>query len=180
MGLQLLAANMMTEPRLVGEGASRSSFTEESVEDSEHSESASLLFLRGKLLSLIIDMVGESGEDEAAGAGIGVWNFEKVSCRRGGVASGLGGPYSSRSAFIRLFTKLAVTGKMGEPLESLGEGAFSWEVGRRVRVGRDGASPGQMELMLGRMNWASIGSDVWCVERWAGGGTREMGDLERG
>merc|ERR1719323_1931442 len=154
VGLQLLAANMMTDPRLVGEGASRSSFTEESVEDSE---SASLLFLRGKLLSLIIDMVGESGEGEAAGAGIGVWNFEKVSCRMGGVASGLGGPYSSRSAFIRLFTKLAVTGKMGEPLESLGEGAFSWEVGRRVRVGRDGASPRQMELMLGRMNWASIG-----------------------
>jgi len=95
---------MITDPRLVGEGASRSSFTEESVEDSEHSESASLLFLRGKLLSLIIDMVGESGEGEAAGAGVGVWIFEKVSCRRGGVASGLGGPYSSRSAFIRLFT----------------------------------------------------------------------------
>ena len=97
------------------------------------------------------------------------------------MASGLGGPYSNRSALIRLFTKLAVTGKMGEPLESLGEGALSWEVGRRVRVGKDGASPGQMELMLGRMNWwASIGSDAWCVERWAGGGTREIGDLERG
>ena len=118
-------ANDAAHSRTTGAAASRSSFNKESVEDSEHSESASLLFLRGKLLSLIIDMVGESGEGEAAGAGIGVWNFEKVSCRRGGVASGLGGPYSSRSAFIRLFTKLAVTGKIGEPLESLGEGALS-------------------------------------------------------
>ena len=124
---------MITDPLLVGEGASRSSFTEESVEDSEHSESASLLFLRGKLLSLIIDMVGESGEGEAAG----VWNCENVSRRRGGVASGLGGPCSSRSAFIRLLTKLAVTGKTGEPLGRLGEGALSCELGRRVRVGRD-------------------------------------------
>ena len=115
---------MITDPRFVGG----------SVEDSE---SASFLFLRGKLLSLIIDMVGESGEGGAAGAGIGVWNFENVSRRRGGVASGLGGPCSSRSAFIRLFTKLAVTGKIGVPLERLGEGALSWELGRRVRVGRD-------------------------------------------
>ena len=154
---------MITEPRFVGDGACRSSFTEqkeESDEDSEDSESASLRFLRGRLLSLIMEMEGEGGDGDAGWAEVGGGHFEKISWQRGGVARGLGGPYSSRSAFIRLLTRLGVTGKMGEPLERLGEGALSWEVGRRVRVGKEGASPGQMELMLGRMNWESIGSDV--------------------
>jgi len=158
VGFQLLAANMMTEPRFVGDGACRSSSfaeTEESDEDSEDSESASLRFLSGRLLSCIMEMVGEGGDGEEAGSG----HFEKVSWRRGGVTRGLGGPCSCRSASIRLFTRLGVTGKIGEPLVRLGEGAFSWEVGRRVRVGREGALPGQMELMLGKMNWESIGSD---------------------
>ena len=153
---------MMTEPRFVGDGACRSSFaeTEESDEDSEDSESASLRFLSGRLLSLIVEMVGEGGDGDAGGGEAGTGHFEKISWRRGGVARGLGGPCSSRSASIRLLTRLGVTGKMGEPLERCGEGALSWEVGRRVRVGKEGASPGQMELMLGRMNWESIGSDV--------------------
>jgi len=153
---------MITEPRFVGDGACRSSFTEqkeESDEDSEDSESASLRFLRGRLLSLIMEMEGEGGDGDAGWGEAGAGHFEKISWRRGGVARGLGGPYSSRSASIRLLTRLGVTGKMGEPLERLGEGALSWEVGRRVRVGKEGASPGQMELMLGRMNWESIGSD---------------------
>ena len=143
--VQLLAANMITEPRFVGEGACRSSF----VGSQEDSESANLLFLSGKLLSLIVEIVGEGdvGWGEAGGG-----HFERISWRRGGLARGLGGPYSSKSASIRLLTKLGVTGKIGEPLERLVEGALSWEVGRRVRVGKEGASPGQMELMLGRMN----------------------------
>ena len=141
--VQLLAANMITEPRFVGEGACRS------VGSEEDSESANLLFLSGKLLSLIVEIVGEADVDcgEAGGG-----HFERISWRRGGLARGLGGPYSSKSASIRLLTKLGVTGKIGEPLERLVEGALSWEVGRRVRVGKEGASPGQMELMLGRMN----------------------------
>ena len=140
--VQLLAANMITEPRFVGEGACRS------VGSEEDSESANLLFRSGKLLSLIVEIVGEGdvGWGEAGGG-----HFERISWRRGGLARGLGGPYSSKSASIRLLTKLGVTGKIGEPLERL-EGALSWEVGRKVRVGKEGASPGQMELMLGRMN----------------------------
>jgi len=70
---------MMTEPRLVGDGAFRSSFTdeekEESDEDSEHSESASLRFLSGRLLSLIMQMEGEGGDGDEAGVG----HFEKIS-----------------------------------------------------------------------------------------------------
>merc|ERR1712110_1198259 len=136
---------MITEPRFVGEGACRSSF----AGSEEDSESANLLFLS-------VEIVGEGdvGWGEAGGG-----HFERISWRRGGLARGLGGPYSSKSASIRLLTKLGVTGKIGEPLERLVEGALSWEVGRRVRVGKEGASPGQMELMLGRMNWESIGSD---------------------
>jgi len=76
---------MMTEPRFVGDGAFRSSFTdeeekEESDEDSEHSESASLRFLSGRLLSLIMQMEGEGGDGDAGGWGeAGVGHFEKIS-----------------------------------------------------------------------------------------------------
>ena len=62
---------MMTEPRFVGDGACRSSFaeTEESDEDSEDSESASLRFLSGRLLSLIMEMVGEGGDGDDVASG---------------------------------------------------------------------------------------------------------------
>ena len=94
-----------------------------------------------------MEMDGEGGDGDAGWGEEGAGHFEKISRRMGGVARGLGGPYSSRSASIRLLTRLGVTGKMGEPLERLGEGALSWEVGRRVRVGKEGEVGAHLDFL---------------------------------
>ena len=73
-------------------------------------------FLSGRLLFIIMEMDGEGGDGDAGWGEAGAGYFEKISWRRGGVDRGLRVPYSSRSASIRLLTRLGVTGKMGEPL----------------------------------------------------------------
>ena len=86
--------------------------------ESEHSERAIRLFLRGKLLSVIMEMdVG--GDTE--GGGVKEGSDEEgvtrqppyISGLRDGVLRGVGGPYVARSSSSKVFTREGVTGYRG-------------------------------------------------------------------
>jgi len=126
---------------------------------------------------------GELVEEGDEGDGEGAQESGHFSnILNGGLCRGAGGPYIARSSSIKFFMRLGVTGNTTEPrgLRSprssslVGGEIRSWLVGRRWREGRLDTSPGQIEFILGRMNWASMGflvrGEEEKEERWAGGG----------
>ena len=125
--------------------------------ESEHSERAIRLFLRGKLLSVIMEMdVG--GDTE--GGGVKEGSDEEgvtrqppyISGLRDGVLRGVGGPYVARSSSSKVFTREGVTGYRGFLLIS--ETLCLAVLGENVSI--LGGSPGQIVFIEGRMNSESI------------------------
>jgi len=125
--------------------------------ESEHSERAIRLFLRGKLLSVIMEMdVG--GDTEGGGVKEGsddegvTRQPPYISGLRDGVLRGVGGPYVARSSASKVFTREGVTGYRGFLLIS--ETLCLAVLGENVSI--LGGSPGQIVFIEGRMNSESI------------------------